>query len=86
MEKAGKWQKCWCKIETTMLLVFASKSSKSSEFSITLLGSNLVVPPKSVFDQSPSYIIKIVLSDSEVVFLAKERREWKKWSTHIKVT
>ena len=85
MEKSGKWQKLWCKIETMKLNVYESKSSQSSELSVTLLGSSLIIPPKTSFDQSPHYIIKIIVSDSEIVLLAREQRDWKRWTTHIKV-
>ena len=86
MEASGKWQRYWCKIEATKLEIYASKSSKSSELSIALLESNLVLLPKSVMEQSTVYIIKIVANESEVNLLANDQREWKKWISHIKVS
>ena len=85
MEKSDEWQKFWCRIEATKLNVYASRSTDLPEESITLLGSSVVIPPKSMLDQSPSYVFKISLNDSEILLLAKEKRDWKRWTMHIKV-
>ena len=85
MEKSDEWQKFWCRIEATKLNVYATRSAELPDHSISLLGSSVVIPPKSIFDQSPSYVFKIMLNDSEVLLLAKEQRDWKRWTMHIKV-
>jgi len=84
VEKSDEWQKFWCRIEATKLNVYASRSTDLPEESITLLGSSVFIPPKSMLDQSPSYVFKISLNDSEILLLAKEKRDWKRWTMHIK--
>lgn len=85
VERSGKWQRYWCKIESTKMEFFTSQSSKSAEFSLALLDSSIATAPVTAADERSRCIVKVTLNESETVLLARDQRECKKWMTHLKV-